>query len=630
MNSPRDSKKRLRSWVLGMAAVAALPSYASTPKSPEQETLEIAKTLKPIPNNEWSQIAGDKITEKYEISKGDTLYDISKRLFGDSKYWPKIWSLNNHSITNPHMIRPGNAISFQGGTGSSFPSVSMEVADSGMNPEQQPNTANDAEAYGHPPRATEWQNLPEQDWENVQLQTSPAIDPLGFDSRSKVKTHRATGFELPLMVATQKIQSLGRIFASETASEFISLDQIVFIHPDGDVQIGQTYSLTDESEKLESKSTERVGYAYALLGQVKILEAREGMFVGVITSSTHPMSRGAILVPLQPKVRDLAPIPGPSQLQGVMLMDRQYSTSSSAQHKIVFIDRGSDDGVTPGMIFRNYEHTDPANSKRITKAGILINADIMVVQTSPKFCTGLITNSYDYVTEGSPVTLLTDVSALLRGPVPNQWRLELNSGTPPDELDSLDHGNGLTDEEKRELKQLEKWKKNNPNPEASGAPENDLVPPPPTVPEKGAEEIPPPPTSEIPPPPTEKPTAEIPPPPTAPVVAPKNTEEVPPPPPAEAPAAPPANSAPTSATQVPPASPEKSTIEVPPPLPEPEAATPKNPNAKSPVVDPNAAVPPAPLESGHEESPAPPANEPAIEAPLPPSETLPPPPPPAQ
>ena len=120
-----DSKKKLRSqkarWLIPAAGslifAAAFPAFASTPVNPEQETLEIAKHLKPIPDEQWKNIAGDKISEKYEIAKGDTLYDISKRLFGDSKYWPKIWALNNGKILNPHLILPGHTINFVPGTG---------------------------------------------------------------------------------------------------------------------------------------------------------------------------------------------------------------------------------------------------------------------------------------------------------------------------------------------------------------------------------------------------------------------------------------------------------------------------------------------------------------------------------
>jgi hypothetical protein len=561
---------------IAFALLASSSALASTPNTPEQEVARIARTLKPIPDDEWKQIAGEHLTQKFTITKGDTLYDISKTLFGDGKYWPKLWAINGQGITNPHLIFPGNTIAFIPGTGSSLPSLSVETAE---NETGTGTTMTDVPLEdGHPPRSDEWKRFPIQEWENVQLQLPPEVDPLGFDTRSRVRSHGPIGFDLPVMALSRKAQALGRIFASEKEGEFISLDELVFIHPEGDLQIGQTYSITEEPEKLDNEVSPRSGYAYELEATVKILENREGMFIGMVGQVSHPFERGAILIPLQPKIPEMVPVPGPSRLEGVVMLNRQVSTGTTMQHAFVFIDRGSDDGVAPGMVFRSYERIDPNNEKQITKANILINSDIMVVHTSQKFCTGLVLSSFNYMTEGAPVVLLTDVSDLLKKHAPNQSRLETQGTTPTDALDSLDNGNGLMDSEKRELKQLEKWKQNptaepspEPSPEASiPAPELSPVPSPTPSPESSeipapvpSEEIPPPPPGEgavpptapipgeeaLPPPPATN--LEVPPPPASePAI-----EAVPPPPstpPAIDQAAPPTNEIPPPVTDIPP------------------------------------------------------------------------------
>ena len=99
----------------------ANPAFAVTSLTPEQETASIAKTLRPIPDDQWKEIAGARITESYSVTQGDTLSDISKRLFGDAKYWPKVWAINNGAITNPHYIVPGKSVAFLPGTGTSLP-----------------------------------------------------------------------------------------------------------------------------------------------------------------------------------------------------------------------------------------------------------------------------------------------------------------------------------------------------------------------------------------------------------------------------------------------------------------------------------------------------------------------------
>ena len=166
--------------------------------------------------------------------------------------------------------------------------------------EGQPATQTDAGAEVHV-RSQEWKLLGPQPWEQVQLQLPPEVDPLGFDSRSRIKSPGPAGFDPPMMAATQKLQSFGLIFAGEKEANFISLQDLVFIHGEGDIHIGQTYSITTLPNKLTNQATDREGYVYPLLGKVKILQQREGAFVGIITNVKTPIERGAILIPSEPK-----------------------------------------------------------------------------------------------------------------------------------------------------------------------------------------------------------------------------------------------------------------------------------------------------------------------------------------
>ena len=109
-----------------LLSIFALTAIAARAMVTDSEVLRISKNLKPISDQEWSQIAGPQTSNQYEVGKGDTLYDISKKLFGDPKYWPKIWALNNGQIRNPHIIKPGAKIAFMGGSGTSVPEVRIE------------------------------------------------------------------------------------------------------------------------------------------------------------------------------------------------------------------------------------------------------------------------------------------------------------------------------------------------------------------------------------------------------------------------------------------------------------------------------------------------------------------------
>lgn len=78
-----------------------------------------------MPTQNWSRTIEKFAVEKhYKVQRGDTLYDISKTLFGDENFWPKIWSLNA-KFTNPHIIEPGAVVYFQGGSLYSGPTMGV-------------------------------------------------------------------------------------------------------------------------------------------------------------------------------------------------------------------------------------------------------------------------------------------------------------------------------------------------------------------------------------------------------------------------------------------------------------------------------------------------------------------------
>jgi len=515
--------------LLSLAAVAPAPFTlaAFAALTPEQETARIARQLKPIPDEEWSTIAGTKISETYEIIKGDTLYDISKRLFGDGKYWPKVWALNNATITNPHRIRPGNAIAFTPGTGTSLPALALQSAE---NPNANGKPAATVTDTG---RSQEWRDLPRQSWEASAMEVPKEVDKLGWDSRSRVSYRQANGFELPIMAASEKVPLLGQVVGSRSEGNYLGLTDAIYIRAEEELQVGEVYALTQAPAILKSPKSDRIGYAYQILGKVRIIGVRDNLFIGTILGSRDFVARGAAVIPMPARVPELTPVAGPSPLEGILLMDKQAATYLTAQHRHVFIDRGADDGITPGMVFRAYQYFDPSNDKKITTSNFIIDADIIVAQVSPRFSMGVVLTSLSPVVENSTVTLLTDVSDLMRHRgIREKLAPDEEHNKELDELDKLD-GQGLGKDEERELKQLERWK-GNPPPGTPPAEGGETIPPPPPPP--GAEgELPPPPAAEgelAPPPPP--PSTDVPPPPPA-----EDSLPPPPPPTAEGELAPP-------------------------------------------------------------------------------------------
>ena len=74
--------------------------------------------------DKWLGLIGDKQT--YFIQKGDNLWDVSRVLFGDSNYWPKLWSVNA-DLSNPHRISIGHKLQVIMGSEASAPQTILQT-----------------------------------------------------------------------------------------------------------------------------------------------------------------------------------------------------------------------------------------------------------------------------------------------------------------------------------------------------------------------------------------------------------------------------------------------------------------------------------------------------------------------
>jgi nucleoid-associated protein YgaU len=79
----------------------------------------------PTSSQKWEAALGQTQSQRYDVQKGDTLWDISDTLFADPDFWPKVWSLNVEQIGNPHEISVGQRIRFTPGTAGEPPRLAV-------------------------------------------------------------------------------------------------------------------------------------------------------------------------------------------------------------------------------------------------------------------------------------------------------------------------------------------------------------------------------------------------------------------------------------------------------------------------------------------------------------------------
>lgn len=118
----------------GEAAVAETPKQEKKNLNPDGPDLGLEKkfnriyrayNINPTPDDVWAAATSKQTLREYIVQKGDTLWSISKILFDDPNFWPKIWALNKQGILNPHFIIPKAKIYFYMGDEVSAPTLSV-------------------------------------------------------------------------------------------------------------------------------------------------------------------------------------------------------------------------------------------------------------------------------------------------------------------------------------------------------------------------------------------------------------------------------------------------------------------------------------------------------------------------
>jgi hypothetical protein len=451
--------KKNSSWLIALL-VPACTAWGVPTRTPEEEARWLLPKLKPVEDSEWSKMMGPSVSQTVQVVPGDTLSGISQRLFGNPKYWPKIWSQNNGALLNPHVINPGDRIQLSSGSGADAPQVF--IAENSIGNQKNSVSSSSVPVSDVSPTGVsqEWRKLPRQPWE-LSLGLGSEISVQGIDSQSRLRFRSSTGSDLPFRVLSGAVQELGVVTGGREKHNAFMLGDVVFIRP-GDTEslhVGKIYSLVGPNIAMKFTPSLRTGELLEVLGKVKIIGVKDGVFVGEISQHSSEIIRGVRLIPLINRVPDLSPVAGPSEVEATVQTEFGMSTDVTAQNKLVALDRGVDDGVREGMVFRFYQRKDPSTGKQLTQSDFVISGEAMVVQVSEQISLARVVRSFGSIDNGARAVLLTDVSDLSKR---NQRSIkELGQGSTAvpavDQVDQLDVSGGLGNDESKELRQLERW-----------------------------------------------------------------------------------------------------------------------------------------------------------------------------
>jgi len=250
--------------------------------------------------------------DRYVVVKGDTLWDISATFLQTPWRWPDIWQANEQ-IENPHLIYPGDIIELSFIDGQ--PRLTLKRGNRKLSPSI---------------RRTALDNS---------IPVIPASDIAAFLNKPRVMTQEEYD-GAPYVVAFDNEHILGSPGNKAYVRAF-----------DGDM--GDGYIVVRQGEEFKDGETgESLGFESVFIAESDITRIGDPATV-MVSKSTREVRKGDRLLQAleEPIVRDYMPHAPSSDIKGriIAVFD---GVSQIAEHNVVMIDRGQQDGVEVGHVLQ--------------------------------------------------------------------------------------------------------------------------------------------------------------------------------------------------------------------------------------------------------------------------------------
>ena len=329
--------------------------------------------------------------------KGDTLWSICEKYYGDPNLWPRLWEMNPF-VTNPHLLHPGDLITLF---------------------EKEP-------AKKEPPKP-----------EPVVVEKPQEPLPEGIDISVRTNADNLGYLSLG------PIGSWGTILASENGKKLQYKDDIVYLQfVDGvKVEVGDeftilrkpekvTHPLIDKWPKFTAETLNRpadLGYVVRFQGRLVVekfvgfgrkhdqLYQKPQIYLARITHSYRSVHVGHMLIPAAPVSSCVKPIPLDKEILGNIVAAKEESVVFGSD-SVVYIDKGFKQGVQRGHLFeivKTHILPDPDVPRRYTSETrpTIILPDIpvgilMIVESRPDTSVAIVVRAKEDIKLGYYVKTL--------------------------------------------------------------------------------------------------------------------------------------------------------------------------------------------------------------------------------
>lgn len=246
----------------------------------------------------------------HTVEKGDTLWSICEKYYGDPDLWPKLWQMNPF-ITNPHFLHPGDLITLL---------------------EQEPLKTDSA---------------PEEAEKIVTETAEPEMTGINV---SAITTIGAIGFLSP-----DKVQPWGHVFSSMISSKLLLGDGdriVVKFEKDRRPKPGDKFTVGQSSSLLRHPITEKkLGYTFEVHGYLVLKKhLKLNHYEAEILDAFRAINVDDLVIPYEPVSPCVQPLSAGKETVTNIVASREQR-DIIAQHSVVYLDQGLDQGIRRGHLF---------------------------------------------------------------------------------------------------------------------------------------------------------------------------------------------------------------------------------------------------------------------------------------
>jgi len=348
----------------------------------------------------------------YTIKAGDTLWDIANTYLKDPFLWPFIWKANP-GIANPDMIFPGNKLAIPNlAPVERAMQAPAEEAPREQAIEQQPAPkeevaapAAEAVTAGGIAGARVGRNMP--------VQPSPAPEVPGEEAQTKGSTLIAPEQQQVPLIDKYSMLSAGFVNniessdmivgGAESGKTIFAYGDVVYVNVPAkeNVNVGDKYLIYAPLEQVKHPITrEPYGRLIRGLGILQITaKGPSDLLTAQITLSFDAIERKNLLVPYQePSLLYQSSQKKAKDISGYILEVADHH-AVSGQTDIVYLDRGSLDGVEPGDRFTVYQ-VEVTKKKEVSRKAI---GEVLVFLVKDRTSTAVVSQGTEEIEKGEAI-----------------------------------------------------------------------------------------------------------------------------------------------------------------------------------------------------------------------------------